>query len=78
MIIDEWSANLLGVETLGFALRPGFGRVRVWCASVSVCYASVSVASASVSMLSASVSPHVPVAALGVAVIWLGYLAAVP
>ena len=40
--------------------------------------ASVSVASASVSMLSASVSPHVPVGALGVAVIWLGYLAAVP
>ena len=33
---------------------------------------------ASVSVFRASVSPHVPVGALGVAVIWLGYFAAVP
>ena len=33
---------------------------------------------ASVSVFRASVSPHVPVGALGVAVIWLEYFAAVP
>ena len=47
MITDEWSVNLLGVETPGFTLRSGFARVglgarpltigeRVVCASVSV------------------------------------------
>ena len=74
MITDEWSVNLLGVETPGFTLRPGFVHVglgarpltrgeRVVCASVSVICASMSVSSASVSVLHASVSPHVPMAA---------------
>ena len=35
MIVDEWGANPSGMETSGFALRPGF-RERAWCASVSV------------------------------------------
>ena len=41
MIVDEWGANLLGVETPGFALRPGFVCAAawpfvMWRASVSV------------------------------------------
>ena len=49
------------------------GLSAVWpsgCASVSVASASVSVRE--------RVLPHVPIGALGVAVIWLGYFAAAP
>ena len=74
-------------ERFGYVNVPGLCANRVpasRCASVSVraracpC-ASVSSVCASVSVVVRErVLPHVPIGALGVAVIWLGYFAAVP
>ena len=60
--VGEWMRE----RVLGFsAVWPSDARACPWlCASVSVFHASV--------------SSHVPLGALGVAVIWSGYLAAVP